>query len=623
MFNRLTRKALRWFTKYRQTHPGRTLYELKADLEDTLEISRTILQATIPLISFILFGYLLFDGGFNRFYYVDHVLYRFWFYTLSLMEIALILYFVLSLPLRLPMRARVVNVLIIVLTFFLIVACNDFYTGESFPGDGNFLLLKLFLYSGTTLLFVTEASYVFRFIYVKGVNPAFLFVGSFFALIIIGSLLLMLPNSTNSPITFVDAWFTSASAICVTGLTVVDTATTFTLTGKIILLALIQTGGLGIMTFAGLLSYLSSGTVSYRNQLALRDMMSSNKISTVIALITRVIAVTLFFEAGGAVAVYNSVPANIFNNTFERIFFSVFHSVSAFCNAGFSTYSNGLFELPVRFNYSLHLVLAMLILLGGLGFPIVFKIFSYFRIRILKPVYSLMGIELRETHIHVLDTTSRVALSTTAVLLVFGFLTFYFFEADASLKQHDTETGKVVTALFSAITPRTAGFNTVDMMHLTMPTIMIYLLLMWIGASPGSTGGGIKTTVIATAFLNLRAIALGRERTEVHHTQIGEQTISRAFAIILLSLLVIGVTVLLLSLNEPEKPLFALAFEAFSAFSTVGLTIGVTPELGITSKFLLTFVMLIGRVGVLTMLFAFIPPVKPRYFRYPREEISL
>jgi Trk-type K+ transport system membrane component len=222
-----------------------------------------------------------------------------------------------------------------------------------------------------------------------------------------------------------------------------------------------------------------------------------------------------------------------------------------------------------------------------------------------------------------LDTTSKLALVTTGVLILFGFVAYLLFEQNATLSQHPSTWGKIVTAFFGAVTPRTAGFNTIDPSMFTLPTIMVYLLLMWIGASPGSTGGGIKTTVIAVAFLNLRAIVTGKERTEFAKVQVGDNSIRRAFAIILLSLLVLGLTVLLLSVVEPDKQLFAIAFEAFSAFSTVGLTLGITPDLSVSGKILLSFVMLVGRVGTLTLLYAFVTPAKHMLYQYPREEVSL
>jgi len=204
---------------------------------------------------------------------------------------------------------------------------------------------------------------------------------------------------------------------------------------------------------------------------------------------------------------------------------------------------------------------------------------------------------------------------------VTGFIAYFFFEYNGSLKEHPTWVGKVVTSFFGSVTPRTAGFNTVDIASLSLPIIMIYFFLMWIGASPSSTGGGIKTTTAAVAFLNLRAIVRGRNRTEVHHTQISEPSINRAFAVIMLSLVIIGMTVLLISIYDGDKGILKIAFESFSAFSTVGLSLGITPELSEVSKIVLVVTMFIGRVGALTILIAFINQEKDRAYQYPVEEI--
>jgi trk system potassium uptake protein len=622
MVKRLVRKGLRIFTRYRKENKGPTLYEVKDNLMSVIDAIDKWCQALVPLIAFLFFAIFIYDAGFNRFYSNDVVLYRLWRTIVIIFEVLIILQFILSFRQRHSRWTRFFNLLLIILTWFLQDSIH--LVLEMNPGnEGDYIIRKLFLYSGTCIVFLTEASHVLRFIYKQGVNPSFLFLASFFLLILCGSLLLLLPNATTNGIKPVDAWFTAASAVCVTGLSVVDTATAFNHIGKLIILCLIQIGGLGIMTFAGLLSYLTAGSVSLKNQLALKNVISSDRISSVIRFVFNVIVVTFFFEAIGAIVIYNTLDQTAIPSTLERIFISVFHSVSAFCNAGFSTYTNGLYELPLRFNYSLHLTVAVLIILGGIGFPIVFNLFNYIRIVTMKPVCRAFKIPFNESSVHVLDSTAKLALITSGILLVFGFTTYLLFEQDASLKQHPSNLGKLVTSIFGSVTPRTAGFNTIDMTTLSLPTIMIYLLLMWIGASPGSTGGGIKTTTIAVAFLNLKSIALGKDRTEFSRVQISESSIQRAFGIIFLSLIILGVTVLLLSVNEPDKQLFAIAFEAFSAFSTVGLTLGITPDLTISSKILLSIVMLIGRVGTLTILYAFVTPAAAIYYRYPREDVSL
>jgi potassium uptake TrkH family protein len=623
MIDRFIRRFLRLFSRYQRTHKGPTLYELRAKVDSVFEFFRKFAETLIPILGFICFAVLVYDAGFNPFYKNDILLYQLWYWLLVILEFFLISYFLLELKEPRRLRSRIFNLVIIVLTHLIHYLLRRILKLDAHSEEAEFLITKVAIYASTFLLFLTEISQVLRFIYRQGFNPAFLFVASFFFIIVVGTLLLLLPNATTKGIKPVDAWFTSASAVCVTGLTVVDTATEFTHIGKLIILSLIQIGGLGIMTFAGLLSYLAAGSVSFRNQLALKDMLSSNKISTVISLVGRVIIVTFFFESVGAFIVYNTLDETHFSSVLEKIFFSIFHAVSAFCNAGFSTYTNGLYEYPVRFNYSLHLIIALLIFLGGIGFPIVFNIFNYIRIKTLRPIYKLLKQPFHERYVHILDATGKLAIVTTVILILFGFVTYALFEWNATLTQHPSLYGKFVTSLFGSITPRTAGFNTVDLTRIALPTVMVYLLLMWIGASPASTGGGIKTTTIAVAFLNMKSIVMGKENAEVAKTQIGDRSIQRAFAIIVLSLLVLGVTVLLLAVNEPDQPLFAIAFEAFSAFGTVGLTLGVTPDLSVSSKILLSFVMLTGRVGVLTMLLAFVTPAKQIYYRYPREEISL
>jgi trk system potassium uptake protein len=318
---------------------------------------------------------------------------------------------------------------------------------------------------------------------------------------------------------------------------------------------------------------------------------------------------------------YFSLEKALFDSNIERAFFSVFHSVSAFCNAGFSTESQGLYTESFRFNYSLQMIIASLIILGGMGFPIVFNIFSFLRIKSISLVARITKNSFPEAMTRIIQVNSKLALTTTIILLLTGFITYFYFEYNASLKDHHTLIGKMVTSFFGSVTPRTAGFNTVDMTRLSLPIILIYLLLMWIGASPSSTGGGIKTTTAAVAFLNLRAIIRGRNRTEVHHTQISEPSINRAFALITLSVLIIGVSVLLISIFDGDKGILKIAFEAVSAFSTVGLSLGITTELSDASKIVLVVTMFIGRVGALTILIAFINQKTDRAYQYPVEEI--
>jgi Trk-type K+ transport system membrane component len=217
---------------------------------------------------------------------------------------------------------------------------------------------------------------------------------------------------------------------------------------------------------------------------------------------------------------------------------------------------------------------------------------------------------------------ARLALVVTLFLLAFGFVAYFVFEQTATLTQHPTLAGKIITSFFGSVTPRTAGFNTVDLTQMALPTIMVYLLLMWIGASPGSTGGGIKTTTIGLAILNMISIVQGKDRTEFFKSEISHQSVRRGFAIIILSLLVIGIGVFFISVYDSDKGIVAIAFEVFSAFSTVGLSLGITANVSGFSKVVLMIIMFVGRVGLLTLLVAFVRQSRTLYYRYPKEDIA-
>lgn len=584
--------------------------------------SRRLFTIGIPFLTLTIFAGLIYEVGYNEFYSPKIWFYTFWKWVFHLLFVLYCIRIVF-LYTEIKWRARIFNVLVALLILAMSYLITQVLLLHPRNNGSNFTLDKILLYAGTIFLFVLEGSYAVKGIYKKIINPALLFVASFFLLIMVGAFLLMLPNATVHGISPIDAWFTSASAVCVTGLIVVDTATAFTAFGKIIIIALIQIGGLGVMTFAGLLTYLATGSVSYANQLALKDILSSNRMTDVVGLVTRVITVTLTFEVLGAILVYLTLSDTFIAERSDRFLFSVFHSISAFCNAGFSTLTDGLYDVRLRTNYTMHLIIASLVILGGLGFPIVFNLARYLQNRVINFFLKALRIPGREFSQPVIHTSARLSLFTTVLLLFLGFIAYITIEMNASLQEHPTVIGKIVTSFFASVTPRTAGFNTVDLTTLRLPTIMIYLLLMWIGASPGSTGGGIKTTVAAVAFLNMRAVLLGKTRIEVFRTQISESTMRRAFAVVLASLLVIGVAILLVSFQDADKSLIKVAFEVFSAYSTVGLTLGITAKLSAFSKLVLSIVMLIGRVGTLTLFFALITPVREVNYRYPSEDILL
>ena len=519
-----------------------------------------------------------------------------------------------------------ISVLIVDLCCFLVYGFVLFLCIAVFTGyEGELIFHEYFkgiVTIAVFLFFVRESSEFKIKLKKKTINPAQLFVISFLAIIVIGTILLLLPNATNEKLSFVDALFTSTSAVCVTGLIVVDTGSYFTVFGQSVIMILIQLGGIGIMTFASYFSYFFRGGATYENQLLLKDMTNAQKIGEVFKTFKKIILITFLIETIGAVLIYFSIN-NLGAYTFsEKLFFSVFHAISGFCNAGFSTLPDSLYTETFRFNYPLHLIIAFLFIVGGLGFPIVFNLVKYLKYLFINWFLKIFAISKTKHIPWVLNINSRIVLLTSLILTIFGTVLFYIIEFNNTLSEH-SGIGKLTTAFFGAVTTRTAGFNSVDTSALSFSTIMIVFLLMWIGASPGSTGGGIKTSTFAIATLNFMSLARGKERIEIFRREISETSVRRAFAIISLSLLVIGLSVFLIATFDPEKDLLTIAFESFSAYSTVGLSLGITSSLSVPSKVVIIFVMFIGRVSMLTILIAVMKKVAFKDYRYPNEDILI
>lgn len=505
-----------------------------------------------------------------------------------------------------------------IIVYYLARFEYNFYLTHTF----RFFSLRL-LYVLIVLCFIRDFSSLNINFKRTFINPAQLFILSFLSIILFGTALLMMPNATVNGIRPLDALFTATSAVCVTGLIVLDTAKDFTLFGKIIIISLIQIGGLGIMTFASYFSYFFRGGASYENQLSLGEMTSSDKLGEVFNTLKRIIIITVIIEALGAVFIYSTLDLSLLGGSVNKgIFFSIFHAISAFCNAGFSTLSGNLYEPGYQFNYGLHFTVASLFIFGGLGFPIVYNVYRYLKRVIRNTFISTFTKEKFQHTPWVINLNSRIILGTTFILLLFGTVTIYLFEYDGALKGHSTF-GAWVEAFFISANNRTAGFNTVDVATISAPTVMICMFLMWIGASPASTGGGIKTSTFAIAALNIFSLAKGKQRTEIFRREIGEHSIRRAFAIIALSLIVVGFGIFLLVIVEPEKDLMSLAFEAFSAYSTVGLSLNITHTLSPAGKAIIIAIMFIGRVSMFSILIAVMKREKYYNYRYPKEEILI
>lgn len=455
-------------------------------------------------------------------------------------------------------------------------------------------------------------------------NPAQLFIASFLLIIFIGAFMLSFPKATTTPgsLRYIDALFTATSAVCVTGLSTINIGDQFTVFGKTVMIFLMEFGGLGIMTIASYFSYFFRGKASYGNQLVMKDMSYIDKLGDVFATLKRIIIISGIIQFIGMIAIFISIKEQEFHSIYERIFFSIFHGVSAFCNAGFSTLPDNLYTFEYRFNYPLHLIIAFLFIMGGLGFPIVFNIYKYVKHLV---VNRILPFSLKEASIYVprvINLSTRIILITTMTLIVGGTIAVYYLEFNNTLAEH-TGFGKWVTAFFTATSPRTAGFATVDNNLFKVPTFLVIILLMWIGASPVSTGGGIKTSTFAIAILNIWTLAKGKNRVEISRREVDATSVQRAFSIIVLSLIVIGIGIFALTVFEPKIGLLKLAYEAFSAYSTAGLSTGITNQLTDSSKVTLIMLMFVGRVSMLTILIACSKKVTQTNYRYPTEEILI
>lgn len=450
----------------------------------------------------------------------------------------------------------------------------------------------------------------------KSVHPARLLVISFMLLIFGGTLLLLLPKATYKGISIIDALFTATSAVCVTGLTVVDTGKYFTTFGQLIIMFLIQLGGLGIMTFTTFFMLLLSGGLGIKERLMLGEIFSERNLSKISSTVTRILFITFAIEAIGAIALYNFLPDSIFKNETEKIFCSIFHSISAFCNAGFSTFSNNLMD--IKNNIPAILTIATLIILGGLGFIVLSESIEKPFLKMLRKIKFLRN-KIPPQRV-VFSLHSKLAISTTAILIIFGSLFFFILEFNNSLKAEPT-LGKVAHAFFQAVTPRTAGFNTIDISKISITTTLFIMLLMWIGASPGSTGGGIKTTSFALIVLKIRSMIKGDERVEIFNKQISEESVSRAFASGLLSILLILTATFILTITEKTANLIDIYFETVSAFATVGLSRGITPNLTIFGKLIIITMMFIGRVGPLVFSFALFGKAEKKRYELQKENV--
>ncbi|MFQ3596899.1 MAG: potassium transporter TrkG [Chloroherpetonaceae bacterium] len=425
------------------------------------------------------------------------------------------------------------------------------------------------------------------------VQPSGVLLFSFVALSLIGAGFLLLPKASIQELPIIDALFIATSAVCVTGLATVNIATSFTDVGHWIILILIQIGGLGIMTLTTFFAVVTGGSRNLKEYTALRELLGEDSLGKVKLILFQIGFYTFLIEALGALLIYYTLtPAHLPQGT-TPFFFSLFHSVSAFCNAGFSLLSENLSNMYFYNHAPFLYIIVMLVIVGGLGFPVLSSCTTW-----------VMGKVLRKPNVR-LTVHARMVLIASAVLLIIGTIGFWILEGERNLYPF-TAFEQFTQALFHSAVSRTAGFNTLDIASFSTATLFFTIILMWIGASPSSTGGGIKTTTATLALLNIYAIASGRNKIELFHRKISDLAVTRAFSTALLSLLYIATALFVLLITEQEQRFSfeALLFEVVSAVSTVGLSTGITPMLSDAGKVVLILSMLIGRVGFLTVVIA-------------------
>jgi len=517
--------------------------------------------------------------------------------------------------------------------YYVVLVLSILLLGLSTANTVNYLIYEstaLNIYTASLVFLLTLLDFSSRLYRLnqQTLHPALVFVLSFAMLICIGTLLLMSPKATVEGIHFIDALFTATSAVCVTGLVVLDTGQDFTQLGQLTIMILFQLGGLGMLSFTSLFALFFQGMGSYESRLNLKNMINADSLRSTFRTLIQIMVVVFLLEAIGTFFIFHAVDDR-FSSFSDQLFFSVFHSISAFCNAGFSTLANSLYEEGFRYNYSLHLIVAFLIIFGGLGYIVmitsyryIVNLASYWQLRLFNTSLKKEEQRIKPQ----IGLNVRIVLWMTGILIVGGMLLFYILEAGNTLAGHDTVFGKLTTAFFGSVTTRTAGFNTIDTSALNLSTIMIVIFLMWIGASPGSTGGGIKTTTFAVATLNIIQQAFGYKSIRLGYRKIPQKALQRASAIISLSVIMIGLSIFSLIIFDEELGVIQIVFECFSAFSTVGLSMGITSQLSTESKAVIVLTMFVGRVGLLTLLTGLVRHFYTYQYSpvdYPEEDIFI
>jgi trk system potassium uptake protein TrkH len=430
---------------------------------------------------------------------------------------------------------------------------------------------------------------------------------SFVGAIAVGAFLLMMPFSTypGDSLSVVDALFTSTSAVCVTGLIVQDTATAFTPIGQIVILILFQLGGLGIMAFSTLILLVAGRKISIQDKIVIQQDYHHTAAKNVKSLIKNIFIYAVAIESLGTLFLFlrwhGKFPGA------RGFFYSLFHAVSAFCNAGFSVFSDSLESF--RGDVWTNVTIMILIVMGGLGFLVLSESADFFS-RIFRH---------REKKI---SLHSKMVWVMSLVLIILPFFSFLMIEWSRSMHEFSFKE-KILASLFQVITPRTAGFNTMDLGSLHPAAVFMLISLMFIGASPGSTGGGVKTSTFGVLFAFIKSRIAARESINIFYRTLSLDLVTKAFTVVVLSICVIFASSAVLFLTQSGMSMNETFFEVFSAFGTVGLSLGITAKLNAVGKVVIVLTMFIGRIGPLTFLYAFSREKALGKYEYIEENVMI
>lgn len=469
------------------------------------------------------------------------------------------------------------------------------------------------------------------------IQPTVLIILSFLLFILLGTFFLLLPRaSLTGSLSLIDALFMSTSAVCVTGLAVVNPADDLTLFGQGVIMVLMQLGGLGIMTMTTFFAYIVGSGSGLKEYATLQTLLGEESLGKIRSTVFQVALFAFSIELIGAFLLFMRFDDYVFASVYDQLFFAMFHSISAFCNAGFSLWPENLMASEVIRDVPVLSLVMVLIVLGGLGFPVIANlnaiVVHQFRARFtrepsdelvvenVESIHALRQEKLRERKVRI-SLHSKLVLMVSTLLLVSGTLGVFLLERHGALAGMSLP-WQLFYSLFHSVSSRTAGFNTVDIGLFGLPALFFIALFMWVGASPGSTGGGIKTSTLAVALLNILAIVSGRNRIEVFRKQIPQDTVIKAFSTVILSVFYIAAALFLLLITEPF-PFEDLLFEIISAVGTVGLSTGITAGLSPTGKMVVIFSMFVGRIGLLSVLGAVIRQKSYGRYSYTEENVMI